>query len=230
MWWFAALHANLLMLHGRARSCPGRLLDAGCGTGGLLTALAERLSQANILGVELDPIAGAVAERVSQRPVCIGSVNTLPFADGSFAAILSADVLCHRGVDESATLKGFHRCLGKGGLLVLNLPAYRWLLSEHDTAVHNVRRYTGGAVARLLRAAGFADIRISYWNTLLFPVMVLKRKLGRRHVGTAVSDVALLPAPVEALFTALVKAEAALIGLGLRLPFGGSVLATAVKP
>jgi SAM-dependent methyltransferase len=231
LWWFRGLHAEILgALRRRAKPRSTPVLDAGCGTGGLLAALTERLPDLEPMGIDLDPIAGSVARSASRRPVCIGSVNALPFAETAFAAIVSADVLCHRAVDERAALGHFHRCLKPGGLLVLNLPAYRWLLSEHDVAVHNVRRYTAGGVRRLLAAAGFTGIRTTYWNTLLFPLMVLRRKLGWRRSGAPVSDVALLPAPIEALFAALVKAEAALLGLGLRLPFGGSILATAVKP
>jgi len=60
--------------------------------------------------------------------------------------------------------------------------------------------------------------------------MVLRRKLGWRREGMPASDVVLMPAPVERLFAAIVALEASLLGSGLRFPFGGSVLATAVKP
>jgi SAM-dependent methyltransferase len=232
LWWFQGLHAQMLGALARRRALKGgeRVLDAGCGTGGLLAALRERFPAAASLGIDIDATAGAVARASSGRPICVGSVSALPFAEAGFAAILSADVLCHRAVDEEAALRQFLRCLSPGGVLVLNLPAYRWLLSEHDTAVHNVRRYTAAGVRRLLAAAGFAAIRTSYWNTLLFPLMVLRRKLGWRGSASQGSDVALLPAPVEALFRLVVRIEAALLRLGLRLPFGGSVLATAVKP
>jgi len=113
---------------------------------------------------------------------------------------------------------------------VLSLPAYQWLLSEHDIAVDNVQRYTASGIRRRLAAVGFTAIRTSYWNTLLFPLMVLRRKLGRRSTGKPESEVALMPAPVEALFRAMIQGEAMVASLGISLPFGGSVLATAVKP
>ena len=232
LWWFHGMHAQMLGALSRRRP-PGKgepLLDAGCGTGGLLASVAARFPEASAMGVEIDAIAGAVAQEQSARPVCIASVNALPFADARFAAVLSSDVLCHRGVAEEEALRQMHRCLASGGILVLNLPAYRWLLSEHDAAVHNVRRYTAAGVRSLLAAAGFTSIRTSYWNTVLFPLMVLRRKLGWQGDRAPASDVSLLPAPVEATFRLVVRIEAALLGLGLRLPFGGSVLATAVKP
>jgi SAM-dependent methyltransferase len=237
MWWFRGLHAVILGALSRAGH-PGidalgidaPLLDAGCGAGGLLAALAGALPTADPLGLELDCGAAAQARRASGCPVCVGSVNALPFATDCLGAIVSADVLCHRGVDETAALGHFHRCLKPGGTLVLNLPAYRWLLSDHDRAVDNVRRYTAAGLGALLKAAGFVRVRTSYWNTVLFPLMVLRRKLWRRRGKTPVSDVALLPAPIEALFRAIATGEARLLRTGVRLPFGGSVLATAMKP
>ena len=232
LWWFRGLHAQMaaaLARDGRWQENE-RLLDAGCGTGGLLVSLREGTPSFDLFGLELDAAAAGVARSASGRPIVGGSVNRLPFLDGTFSAILSADVLCHRGVEETTSLMEFRRCLRSGGLLVLNLPAYGWLLSQHDLAVHNVRRYTATGVRALLASAGFARIRTGYWNTLLFPLMVLRRKLGWRREGTPASDVVLMPAPMERLFAAIVALEATLLDRGLRLPFGGSVLATAVRP
>jgi SAM-dependent methyltransferase len=228
MWWFAALHANLLAMLDRTRPGPGPVLDAGCGTGGLLTKLGTRDPGHEAIGIDREPVACARAAAKSGRPVCAGSINALPFGDRAFAAILSADVLCHRAVDERVALEQFHRCLGPGGLLVLNLPAYRWMLSRHDIAVHNTRRYTRKGVAALLRAADFRPIYTGYWNTVLFPLMLATRKLLPARRGED-SDVKLYPAPVEALCRAATAIERGLMRCGVRLPFGGSLVAVAVK-
>src|SRR5580700_10697067 len=123
MWWFAAAHANLLLLY-RAMIGPEAarrpLLDAGCGTGGLLARLAADYPDRTIIGLDTDTASCKRAVARSARPACPGSVNALPFADAAFGAIFSADVLCHRDVDECAALAQFHRCLLDGGVLVLN--------------------------------------------------------------------------------------------------------------
>ena len=137
-------------------------------------------------------------------------------------------MLCHRDVDERAALAQFHRCLGDGGVLVLNLPAYPWMLSRHDAAVYNVRRYTRRGVVNLLQAAGFRLVFASYWNIVLFPLMVLTRKL-LPSAKAAASDVRLYPAPVEALCRAATGFERALLRRGMRFPFGGSLIAVAAK-
>lgn len=229
MWWFATLHANLLLLYRRMepRLATSRtLLDAGCGTGGFLARLSREMPGTVAIGLDASERACRWAAEKSKQPVCAGTVNALPFADASFHTIVSADVLCHRDVDETGALEQFHRCLTADGILILNLPAYRWLMSRHDEAVHNARRYTRTGVVRLLRAAGFRPIFTSYWNMLLLPVMIATRKLLPASAG---SDVKLQPKVVEAACRAAAALERALLRIGLRLPFGGSVLAVAAK-
>ncbi len=229
MWWFRGLHARLIATLARRLGAPKLLLDAGCGTGGLMARLAQHLPESGVLGIDLDQGAAQVAKAKSARPVLVGSVDRLPFRDRSLDAILSADVLCHAGVDERAALGEFRRCLRPGGVLVLNLPAYPWLLSAHDVAVANVRRYRRPELRRLLAAAGFAGLEIGYWNSLLFPLMVLRRKLSPGSRSGAASDVALLPPLLERAFAAILVLELGLGRAGITLPFGGSLLASAVK-
>jgi SAM-dependent methyltransferase len=228
-WWFRSLHDRLIAAWRRAaETAPAepRLLDAGCGTGGLLARLAAALPQARRFGLDIDPFAAALARASGRAPVSVGSVAALPFARDSFDAVFSADLLCHRGVEPQAALAAIRSCLKPGGVLILNLPAYPWLFSDHDRAVDNVRRFARGEVRALLHQCGYGRIRVRHWNSLLFPVMVLKR-LAR--IGGA-SDVVLLPAPVEAAFRTIARAESRLASCGLHFPFGGSILATAVRP
>ena len=227
-WWFQGLHANLIRAW-QDRCAPARdavLLDAGCGTGGLLTRLAEAAPLARRYGIEFDPGAAETARDKSGAALMVASVLAPPLAPRSCDAIFSADVLCHRGVEPAEALAALAPCLKAQGLLLLNLPAYRWLFSGHDLAVDNVRRFGAGEVRALLRAAGFVEIRIGYWNSLLLPLMVAQLLINRG----ARSDVALLPPLLERLFGSILRCEMALARGGLRLPFGGSILATAVKP
>ena len=230
MWWFAAMHANLLMA--AQQSALDKLdlpiLDAGCGTGGFLSRLATEYCGRPVVGLDLDRQACTRAAIKSGRPVCAGSINDLPFANDALAAIFSADVLCHEGVDERRALRQFHRCLTQNGWLILNLPAYRWMLSRHDAAVSNIRRYTATGLRRLLTAVGFRPVYISYWNAVLLPLMVIARKLVPEDHGV-ISDVRLYPNWVEMLCRTATALETALLRRGARLPFGGSILAIAVK-
>ncbi len=229
MWWYRALHA-----HAAAALAPlleageGPVLDAGCGTGGNLASLRRRWPQARLVGLEYDPGAAARARAKSASPVAAGTVNALPFADASFAGAVSLDVLCHAFVEEAAMLAELHRVIRPGGLLVLNLPAFRWLHSAHDIRVFNARRYTAAGAGRLLEAAGFRLRSAGYWNALLLPLMVVQRKVLARKPQDR-SDVGTFPPWLDRSFGAMTMLEQRLMRRGLRFPAGGSLLAIAER-
>jgi hypothetical protein len=117
--------------------------------------------------------------------------------------------------------------LRPGGLLLVRVPALKLLWGAHDEAVLSRQRYTRSEVETLLRGAGLEVLRASYCNTLLFPLLLLRRTLDRlldRHG----SDVGFLPAPLESLFRGLLGIEARLIP-HVSLPIGASVTALARK-
>jgi ubiquinone/menaquinone biosynthesis C-methylase UbiE len=225
MWWYRALHARVVAAL-RTESPNGPWLDVGCGTGGLLQRLAAAFPGQALHGLEYNPLAARRAAAKSGAQVVAGDAAALPFAAASFGALASMDVLCHAAVEQERALCEMHRVLRPGGLLVLNLPAFRWLHSAHDRRVHNARRYTAGEVRALLRTNGFAPHHIGYWNALLLPLMVAQRKLLAR-ADDAASDVAPFPPWLDATLHGVTVAEAALFRLGLRYPAGGSVLAIA---
>jgi SAM-dependent methyltransferase len=106
LWWYRGLHANLLDAL-RDRDLPGGapLLDAGCGTGGLLARLVRAAPGRPLVGLERFERAAARARAKAGVPVVVGSVDALPFPDATFGAIVSADVLCHRSVDPARALR-----------------------------------------------------------------------------------------------------------------------------
>jgi len=230
MWWFAASHRNLLTLSWPQMSLEAReqpILDAGCGTGGFLAQLAAHYPNRALLGLDANPLACQRAATKSGQAVCVGSINELPFPEAAFAAVFSVDVLCHSAVRECDAVQQFHRCLADNGLLVINVPAYSWMLSAHDAAVHNVRRYTVKGLSCLLEAAGFRVVYATYWNAVLFPLMVMTRKLLPERGRT--SDVKEYPSPIDWLCRVATTFETTLLRNGVRLPFGGSVIAIANK-
>jgi len=76
-----------------------------------------------------------------------------------------------------------------------------------------------------LHCAGFTIVYMSYWNAVLFPFMVVTRKLSS---GSA-SDVKLYTRPIDILCRSATSLETALLRMGIRLPFGGSVIAIAKR-
>ena len=228
MWWYRAAHANMLDALSRSSPPPGSpLLDAGCGTGGLLRLLAAALPERQHVGIDIFERAAVKARDKSGCAVVVASADRLPFRDESLGTIFSVDVICHRNVDPAKALAEARRCLLPGGSLIINVPAYQWMASFHDREVHNARRFERSGLASLLAGAGFSGFRATHWNSILFPLMVLRRKLFARRQSQ--SDVGEFSRLADRLFGAVMAVERAGLRLGLSYPFGGSILAVATK-
>jgi SAM-dependent methyltransferase len=226
MWWYRLLHAVLIATLRRGITPPVPwVLDAGCGTGGLLARLGATCPTWRRTGLDGEPRAASIARRKSGAAVAIGDINQMPFTDAAFDAIVSSDVLCHRNVDQERALSEFRRCLRPGGLLVLNLPAYKWLFSDHDVRVYNARRYSSSDAREMVERAGFSEVRTGFWNATLFPLMAARRKLF--HPSDGASDVHQYAPLVEAAFRLMTWPEKWAVTHGLLMPFGGSILVTA---
>jgi ubiquinone/menaquinone biosynthesis C-methylase UbiE len=233
LWYYRALHRHVVRSLGAVLPvAQARVLDAGCGTGGLLRRMRAAQPQWALTGVDVSPLAVELAQQYTGGAASAGtdakqgSVEALPFAGEEFDAVVSCDVLCQVEEPEKA-LREFHRVLRPDGFVVLTMPSYQWMYSYHDREVGNLRRYSRREVASLLREAEFEIVRDTYWNTLPFPLAVLRRKVFTPSAPT--SDVKPFPAPVDAVFSALMALEHAWLGAGARFPFGNSVLTVARK-
>ena len=207
-----------------------RVLDAGCGTGGNGEWMWR---YGHPIGLDLAREALVLGRRRLPGRIAGGSVLELPFAPQSFDLVCSFDVLYHRAViDEQQALRETWRVLKPGGYFLLRLPAYRWLSATHDRRVHGRHRYTAGEVRAALKSANFHVERLSYINSLLFPIPLGQRLLERVRPAVAADDSDLLP-PRPLLNTMLrlvLQGEAAWLRRGGHFPWGLSVLSLARKP
>jgi ubiquinone/menaquinone biosynthesis C-methylase UbiE len=229
-WWYQALRqhvANIVESSGPNFS----LLDAGCGSGGMLAALRERFPQAELSGIDaFERGVQLTAERGLGARLMTASVHELPFPADSFDFVLSLDVWSHADVDDALAAHETHRVLRPGGRLILNLAAFEFLKGAHDYATDVVRRYTRPEVRAVLEGAGFITERLTYWNLSLMPPIALARWLSRRRIARAEarSDFRPLPAFVNTALKGITALELS-ASRHLSLPFGTSVLAVARK-
>lgn len=224
-WWYRGLHA--LVTHARKRYCPNatRIVDIGCGTGGMAARLGDG---AVVAALDFNPDALAFCHERGIAPLVRGDATALPFATASADVALVLDVLYHKNVGEPGrVLREVHRVLAPGGVVIINVPAYQWLYSSHDIAVHTGRRFTRGEIKALLGKAGFEVIAASYWNTALFPAICAVRLL-RRWSPPGVSDVKPGNPEVNYLLGGVLAVERACMGF-LALPFGVSIFVVAKR-
>jgi SAM-dependent methyltransferase len=238
-WWYRGLRdavGKSLTRKDLALPAGPRILDAGCGTGENLKFLGELLRPAYLGGFDASPEAVALARgKAPGADVYTGDIRDPEIRVDRLDLIVSLDVIYIPGVERSlGGLRRLTATLSTGGLFVLNLPAYDWLYSEHDVAIHTSERYTASKVRALLETLGLRVERLSYRLCLLFPAVVLARlpSLLRARPGDAAarSDLHSVPGELTSrIMLSVLRAENAWVARGVRLPWGSSVFAIGRK-
>ena len=218
-WWFRGRLQVLLGVLERSIPCrPARILELGCGTGNVMSALSG-LGQVVGMEVREEFVSKACATGLDvRRGVLPGDLVVPP---GWADVVLMLDVLEHLD-DDVAALKTAAKALREGGMLVATVPAYGWLWSAHDVVLGHHRRYSAGTLAAAVLRAGFAVDRVSYFNTLLFPALAAVRAWKRLRQNTD-HDLHAPPETVNNILAAIFALERFAIAR-CSLPFGASVL------
>ena len=176
-WWFSGRRAiveSLLARIGLPRDAA--ILEPGCGTGGNLRMLARCGS---VCAMDLDDQACRFAQARGIGEVAAGRLpDKIPFGDRCFDLVVMTDVLEHLD-DDAATLRALRERLKPGGLLLLTVPAFRFLWSSHDTSHHHRRRYRAEELRKVVSEAGYEICYLSYYNFLLFTPILATRMVQR---------------------------------------------------
>jgi len=225
-WWYRALHR--LIFQTLEAELPDwrekQILDVGCGTGAILQRLG---SPERNVGIDLAAEAISICRRRGLNNVQQGDICALPFGDASFDAVICSSVLYHQWVRDIATaLREMHRALRPGGLLLVIVPAVRFLHSAHDEAVMTARRFRKPEIRRLLLNHNFTIRRLTYWTTLLFPLALIARTFGGSKMGR---DFDLdKDSLTQKLFLKVMALEIGMLRK-ISMPFGVALLAVARK-
>ena len=199
----------------------GPLLDVGCGTGSLVTALLRQGYDAK----GIDPWAHA--RKLPAASFQPGTVCDLPWPDETFASVCAFDVLEH--VDEPSALIAMRRVHRPGGALFVSVPAHAILWSPRDDRAGHLRRYSRASLRRALADAGYQVERIFGFQFLLLPALIASRLLAKGLGTTAQIDREDGPSPpMNAVLRGINLAEVSL-GRLLRPPTGSSLIAVSRK-
>jgi SAM-dependent methyltransferase len=235
-WWFRWRYDLITKLvTSLKRDETFRILDAGCGTG-QMTKQLEGIGDAVGMDSAIEAIGYARSRGVER--LVRGSITAPPFAEGSFDCVLALDVIEHVD-DDIGILTCLYRVIKPGGHLIITVPAYDALWSEHDEINHHKRRYRAGQLKMLIQEAGFDVERLTYCNTALYLPVLITRKLknawrslsAKRSPGPRPprSDLGNYPHPINEALYGLMKAETKLME-SIDMPFGVSILAVATRP
>ena len=204
-----------------------RILDVGCGAGGMLAPLSR---YGDVAGIEPSEEMVAFCRERGFESVAVGVAEDLPADDGTVDLVTLFDTIEHVP-DDVRVLGECHRALAAGGLVFISVPAYQFLYANNDRIASHYRRYTARELRRKIRAAGLEPVRMTYFNTLLFPIIlpaVLLKKIRERFVdpGDTTNLSATIPRPLNRLLTWIMSSERHLVARW-SLPFGHSLIAIA---
>ena len=237
-WWYRGLRGMLTNSIRRTgiKAGTARVLDAGCGTGANLRLLQSELAPLWIGGFDFSALALKYCrEKVPDTEIVRHDIRQPFSCSAPLDLIISMDVLYVPGLEAARPgMQALADNLKSGGHLMLNLPAYNWLYSEHDRAVHTSERVTKRQVDRYVESLGLKTVLSTYRLCSLFPLIVAARLpslLSRKpETGKARSDTRMPSKLANVLFSRVLAFENRMVAAGLRFPFGSSVFSVAQKP
>lgn len=225
-WWFAArseIVRQMIERYGHLQ--PGdTILDVGCGTGAILKELSRKYG---VVGIDMSPLAIEYSKKRGLTDVHQMTLEEFPKDRYRVKTVILLDVIEHIDNDIEV-LRQAGEIVGPDGRIILTVPAYMWLWSSHDLINHHKRRYNAATLRAALDKAGLEPIKLTYYNTILFPFAAIRRLMTKwQKVEANASNVVDQPSPfINNLFRAIFSSERHLIS-GMNLPFGVSLLAVA---
>jgi len=232
-WWYKALHEQVInTIEGKYKNKDIMILDAGCGTGGLIEKIREK-GYKNVKGFDLSSDA---IEICRQRGLDIFQYNLLDVLKNnkinSCDVIICNDVVCY--FDESehkAIISNFEKMLKPGGLIILNVPALNIFSGTHDKAVGIVKRFTRKMVSNMTSVDTLEIVKEVFWPfSLAIPIVSIRiyqrlliKLMKPEHY---VSDVSMPNKIINLLLYQIVKIENKLLQWK---PFGSSLFVVLEK-
>ena len=221
-WWHTAknkLVKDLIKRFIRKKSL--KILDLGCGTGGVLTALK---SLGSIYALDKTNQALTKAKSRGIKNLTRHNLDNLPlpFKKNQFDLILTLDVLEHLRNPET-TIIDIKRILKPSGYLIITVPAYKYLFSYWDKMVGHKTRYSQKGVTRLVRKTGFKVKFSSYFHLIIFIPAVIVRLFKAKTARKYTSDFIPVPKVLNSFLILISRIESKIIKLA-PLPFGLSII------
>ena len=183
-----------------------------------------------MLGLDVSQYVLKRAQGLGGLPLlAVASAERLPVGDDAVRCVASLDVLEHLP-DDVGALREYARAVEPGGTMLLMVPAYQWLFSDHDRWAGHQRRYSAKRLVAAVEAAGLRVERSTYLFSFLVPPAVLLRRTPlRRWLGRTDEETSSVSPLLNRLFGTAGRVER-WAARRVRVPFGLSVLVVATVP
>lgn len=208
------------------------MLEVGIGNGDVACFLKNK--GIDMEGADIFPEAIANCKKILDIPLHQMDALKIPFRE-RYDIIGAFDLLEHIDNDTLALKNIFSACK-TGGKIIVTVPAMRLLWGYFDIGSHHKRRYSKRELKEKMEEAGFKIERISFFMTLLFPVLFIYRLLfgmtkSARKVETGRITISPEHKPTPILNNIMLfifRIEKCLLNF-VNLPFGTSLIAIARK-
>lgn len=229
-WWHRGkffLVKNFMERHARSVAFSN-ILEIGCGNG----ETAKYLSNfGEVLGIDIAPEALTASQHNGFQNIITTDINTYNIESlaASFDLVFALDVLEHIQ-DDLEVMRRAYKLLKEGGWFVVNVPAHKFLWSEHDEALHHKRRYHRLEITQKLKDAGFTIDKTSYFVcTAFFPILAIRtwNTFFKKSAYPKTSYVH-LPKLLNDFATFVMSIEANILNT-VSLPFGTTITVFARK-
>lgn len=175
-WYFIGRRSIIktLLLETISKNTRIKILEIGCGTGGNLDLL-NNFGEVKATECNDEARTIAINKTNSRYKIKYGLLpNMLPYEGEKFDLICLFDVLEHIEEDCNSLIE-INKLLEDDGRIILTVPAYQFLFSEHDKYLHHKRRYSKKALLTLAKKTNLIPVKISHFNFFLFPLAFLMR-------------------------------------------------------
>lgn len=201
-----------------------KLLDIGCGTGAFIKEIKDN-DNLIITGSDIYLKGLIYAKKKLPDVKFIQFDATKGRLNKKFDIVTAFDVIEHID-DDIAFISNIYRMTNSGGYFIVTVPQYMFLWSSLDEIIKHKRRYSKKELLSKLQQQKFIISYCSSFLFILFPLMLFSRIFDRYK---KIENIFNLPKAVNWIFDKLMQIDEFLIGKGVSLPFGGSLLVIAKK-
>lgn len=200
LWWYKILHEKVLkeVQNKFGENMQIKILDAGCGTGGLMSFLINN-GYKNIQGFDYseDAVSFCKERNLSVQQIDITNFDDV-FENEIFDVIINNDVVYQfENLMIKKIFSTFQNKLNSDGILITNNNAFKIFYGTHDIAVGGKQRFSLSDFEDILKEVSLKIVYYSYWTWVLSPLILSVRLLQQLQLKLNLIDLKKIKSDVD---------------------------------